>query len=483
MAIQCDNTKPVCDRCIRLGKQCYGYQAAFSIINAEDIYASGQRKRPRGPRTIDTTQVTIHTGLPRNLKLEAISYYMFYHVAPVDGMLNTDGVAAKASPPVWKTPTLELAMSSLSLAIFSKAKHSAESAREASINYHKSIRGLQTTLQHVNESNMDAYLLTVYFLQRYEDSIYSPSIHNGEGKPKQPGSLMHNNGIAAGLKHWFESRSTDDAPTGVIKHARRSVRKIALLGQVDFPAWLRDGAMFGEDGKDLELDRILVCLIGLRCRASSVLEDDESTRLDSQDDALTLQTLYQGLVLVDEALQEWLSSCPEYACYTKHVIADGQHGPEQDFFHSHVYVNQHHTDAIARVQIYGYRILANHPRCRLLQRIETKTGFAPQGKMFESRHIMNCLAYDLVSSIPFCLQQLVVSEAPGEFDHEITITRRHETTPYLADLVAMPVVIASTTSFISTEYREWLLAQLVKIGRTAGYGLLEHVASSSWFKL
>ncbi|KIV83612.1 hypothetical protein PV11_05625 [Exophiala sideris] len=52
--VKCDETKPICNRCVKARRECFPLEAvkqASFLIHVENRYASGQTKRPRGPRS------------------------------------------------------------------------------------------------------------------------------------------------------------------------------------------------------------------------------------------------------------------------------------------------------------------------------------------------------------------------------------------------------------------------------------------------
>ena len=93
---------------------------------------------------------------------------------------------------------------------------------KASSNYQKSIHALRLALRDMDQGHLDAYLLTIFFLARYEDSVQGPPPATEQAKAQIPGSRAHIHGIAAGLKYWSQSPGSKPTATCVIKWQHRS---------------------------------------------------------------------------------------------------------------------------------------------------------------------------------------------------------------------------------------------------------------------
>ncbi len=104
-SLQCDETQPVCQRCMKFQRNCYEMRVGqtYPVIHIENSYASGSKKRPRGSRstsTVETSAVETFTiELTNNLnvvlqpplvdlKSQAIMYYMHYHLQTLKDVPN-----------------------------------------------------------------------------------------------------------------------------------------------------------------------------------------------------------------------------------------------------------------------------------------------------------------------------------------------------------------------------------------------------------
>lgn len=420
--------------------------------------------------------------LSRDVPSEAIAYYMHYHVLPPDGASRGAGDLREALLSAWTiSPALELAVSSLSISIFSQVKRLPSVAPQALTSYQKSLGALQITLPTVCSGEVDACLLTICFLARYEDSIFAPSTSTGSAHSQSPRSQLHLAGILAVLEYWTIRCSSHQAPTFAIKYARRLLRKAALLGQADLPAWLADGGSFGECGREKELDDILVRLINARGHTRLLSEEEPVSRLCLPEMLSGLDTVDAELSNIDESLLAWMLASPPY---TVHGLADERIRSETSFYHPCVYVHEDPSKAAVQIQCIGFRILTNHWRMRALETLEKQSSCIAAEMLCQCRHTMASLAYDLASSIPFCLGRLRILDNLGYVGDKVEIANSPNTTPYIAEQVAASLAIASTTPYISNHYGVWFGSQLADVGRLTGYGMMESVApNGSWFKL
>ncbi|TVY82918.1 hypothetical protein LSUE1_G002268 [Lachnellula suecica] len=145
---------------------------ASSVIHIENSYASGQKKRPRGPRA---TQLVQPIGVPSNpnnvlsierslddLKSQAIAYYMYYHLQTFPDALNISRSVADGLIPVWTSrvdcPILDLAVSSMALAVVSRTQQIPAAAVEASRQYEQLLRITQKTILSLDEASIDTVL-------------------------------------------------------------------------------------------------------------------------------------------------------------------------------------------------------------------------------------------------------------------------------------------------------------------------------------
>ncbi|KAJ8100824.1 C6 zinc finger domain-protein [Lipomyces tetrasporus] len=440
---KCDETKPICQRCARNGRECYGYRQAFSVVHDENIYASGHRKRPQGPRaTAESTASLMSVSLPRDLHSEAVAYFAHFHLEPTTNRPLMMGPPTKALLSNWNSsPVLELAASSTALALFSNAKMCSPAANLAFDSYQKSLRTLRTALSAPDYIDIDACLLAVCMLGRYEDAVYTPpksdipfldTLHN----------RRHLKGAVALLEYWVNSPGGTKAPSDAIKYARRILRKAAIFGQIDLPDWLQDGALFGEQDFMRDLDRILIRLISARRQLMSFPQ--RQSELSVTESISTLQAMERETMSIDGALTECKALHADVSRCTQHTLAAQRVYSKQHFLLPRVYSHRSYAETAHCAHYYGYRILVNHLRICTLKLLGTYSPCQPRKPLAECQRTIDELLEDLASLTPFGLDRIKISEDPGAFGDHISIKSDEDRRLFVAELMAGPVLIAST---------------------------------------
>lgn len=210
----------------------------MSMIHSENAYASGETRRPRGPRSSRTYVIPATEPGPvlRNpcsdLETQAVAYYIHEHLlssGEIPSILKAfphDIISLRESEGHY--PILELALASVALATFGRKQHHLPAAVLAAKNYQKVLQSTRQTLTTLDESNIDACLLTIYSMSRYEDTIYSITA-SGSSPVKTYESFSHHDGSLAILKSWQVRFSHVVPASDVIKHTRRGVIRSAVM--------------------------------------------------------------------------------------------------------------------------------------------------------------------------------------------------------------------------------------------------------------
>ncbi|RAL14133.1 Zn(II)2Cys6 transcription factor domain-containing protein [Aspergillus homomorphus CBS 101889] len=327
--IKCDQTHPVCQRCQKSHRTCAGlYRAQSQPFHHENRYASGQQKRPRGPRRRPAspspslsprlTPLLILRQPQPSLKTQAIAHYLHHYTSPspstnpssfttslTETYISTLRTLPQPhfhhSPPVITTADLEKAITPLALAYFARAKHYPPAAREASSTYALLLRDFSVLLRSVETDpsprQIDTLLLMIFFMSRYEDTVHPVPGHstttpgwmgssNGFAPPTASGgitrgstlakdihatvgSFAHQDGALAVLRVWVLFLARGDRgtwkATEAIKLTRRAMMRSALMRGRALPVWILDGRAFGErEGVEARLDGLAVRVVQLR---------------------------------------------------------------------------------------------------------------------------------------------------------------------------------------------------------------------------
>ncbi|KAF2182453.1 hypothetical protein K469DRAFT_740325 [Zopfia rhizophila CBS 207.26] len=366
-------------------------------------YPSGLEKRPRGPRSTPKIELASNPDviLPRspfNLQTEAV-------VCPNALRSVLDDLL-----PAWTSRAecqiLNLAISSIALAVFSRTQQYPPAAVEASIRYQQLLQVLQITLPSLDQGNIEACLLAIIFMSPYEDSTLQSS-------PHQDGAL-------AILKFWKEHLSPRQPATNVIKHSRRAAINSALIRNLALPEWMKEGASFGEHGLEVKYDGII-------------------TRIATE----TLKEEARG---IDRALQDGATHFPSMCCYRRHTLSNPIFWPKKHFYSPIVYSHQSLAYAAVWIPYYSTRMLINSTRLSVLQLSEANLDSFSHEQRLECLSHIKAMADDRASTLPFCLERFKITDGPGSSNQNITLDTNENIKPYLAGLIISPLTIASSIS-------------------------------------
>lgn len=463
------------------------------VVHFENSYASGHKKRPRGPRSTPAARCTSKAdAIPQraiiDLKSTAVLYYLHYHMQPPN---STSMGVSDCFLPIWKSkagsPLLDLAILSMALAVFSRTKQHLPAAIEASTTYHQLLKTLRATITSLDRENIDTCLLASFFMSRYENVVHNPDpdhLHLNLPLATTLRSFSHHDGALAVLKIWKDRLSHTKPATEVIKYTRRGLVRSALLRNHAIPEWMRDGALFCEDGLDLEYDCIVVRLANLRHRMCALLwKKNIQEHLSSS----LIEELTNEAQHIDAALEDWAAHFPRTWRRQRHILPTFHVWPTEDFYSRTLY--SYASPAIASVwnHYYATRILANSTRLRSL---ELARPISANEQRLECQHQINTMANDLASSLPFCLRRFKVKVTDSDSDSDsvldqdaITLNTEQDIEPYVASLVVWQLGIAANLADVDVMQRSWFRAGLARLGRMVGDRVLEYGGTGRWLQL
>ena len=494
---QCDETQPACRRCVKSQRTCHGMGAgkALFVVHFENPYASGQRKRPRGPRS---TPTALLVGTPDpvmqpplvDLKTRAITYYLHYHLQRFHESTGFSRGVLDDLLPIWRSRAecqmIDLAVSSLALAVFSRAQKYPPTAVEASEKYQQLLRIAQITILSLDEGNVATCLLAIFCMSRYEDTVYYPTRLDSQiSSVIKPQSFSHHDGALVILKIWKSQLSDSQPAMDVIKHTRRGIIRSALIRNIALPKWIEEGAAFGESGMELAYDRIIVRTVSVRQRLSALLEETTGTKRTSSEHTSTTRELDQEARYIDDALQDWRAQFPGSWCFQRHTLPEHRPCSTRDF--SPQTVHSYSNPAYAAVWniYYATSMLINSTHLKILNLNRSDSDHPCHKQRAKCLSTINTMACNLASSIPFCLQQFTVTSSPDSSTDEkpITLNTKEDILPSLANLTVWPLTIASSIEGVDFMQRSRFRSQLAHLGRTIGAGVLEYAETEPWLEL
>ncbi|KAB8208417.1 hypothetical protein BDV34DRAFT_233304 [Aspergillus parasiticus] len=486
VALVCDKAQPICQRCIKSRRTCYGMRDQ-QVWHTENSYASRQKKRPRGPRSM---KMNLHVSYkPADMRTYAIAYYMHNYVQAPNNVPDivkdvTRGCLAVLPPRPW-CPFLELAVSSLALAMFSRTQNYPSAALVASATYHRLLKVAQSAIHYLTPDNCDSCLLAVFFMGRYEDSVYrpvteTPFVHTSP-------SFLHHDGALAILKVWNDRLSRDRPATNVINHTRRGLIRSALMRNAALPHWIHDGAFFGEHGLELEYDRIIISLVNLRHRLFALTNEVTARGASAQTrSTLILEELESESHILDVDLETCISHIPSaWHQLQRHTLSnvDLPSWPSSDFYSPTLYSYPNPAYAALWGHYKATKMLIKSTRLRILA-LHNPNNLSLKKKLLSDMH---SVSEDLAAIVPFALQRFKLikdtSSSPSSPGSSVTLNLKAEIKPIDSSLVIWPLTIASGLEYVGSEHKAWFKAQLARLGRLVGFGILETAETDQWLEL
>ncbi|TVY48516.1 hypothetical protein LCER1_G008544 [Lachnellula cervina] len=482
------------DLCMKSGRTCQGMRRPGSVVHSENSYASGNRKRPRGPRSTFAMDAirNAKTAPPQralvDLKTEATGYYVHYYLQSLPNTLGISKSVPDDFMPIWLSKAgsgmLDLALSSMALAVFSQARQHTRAALDASTNYQQLLQTTRGTIFSLNEGNIDAWLLAIFFMSRYEQVVHLPrQRHRTAISAVNFQTFYHHDGALAILKTWKESLSHCHPPTSIIKHTRRGMIRSALLRKLALPDWILDGAAFGEEGWELEYDYLSVRITNLRYQVS-LLAKDTATRDTSPEFTSAAQALNNEACEIDNGLKDWNSRFPHAWSAQRHMLSDPPPLPTTFFYSSTVLTCSSVAYTAVWNQYYAMRMLHNSTHLKILSLCHPHPDALGDTKRFECVSCVETMANDLASSIPFCLQKFeVTGNTESSADQSlVTMNTSHDLKPTMASITVWPLSIASCLGDVKVEQRLWFRDVLSRLGRMLGDRVIES-EGDQWFEL
>jgi hypothetical protein len=374
---------------------------------------------------------------------------------------------------------VDLAISSLALAIFSRTQHHPPAAREAALRYGRLLHVVQEQFNQsgiwaCNVQGIDERLLTIVLMAWYETAMHQPA-HARLNEPfRSLHSWSHYDGAMAILKTWNDSLS-HTAPSSIIKQARRGLVRSALLRDLPLPDWIMDGSRFGENGLDLGFDSVLFRVVNFRHASKS--QEQQTSFL-----AADFEVLSQQGRKLNQACQDWASQIPSAWHCQSHGDVDLKFWPNRDFYTPTVHTYAHPGYAAVWIQYFATQMLIDSTRLSLLQMSRSQyidTTYEEESDECKSQ--LRRMAESLASTIPFSLNRFR-SEGLDSLSSKPTITLNtdEDIRPALALFTVWPLSMASSLGGVEPGQKLWFSAQLARLGRVLGDGALLCAGTDQW---
>jgi hypothetical protein len=482
---QCDEIQPVCGRCKKSQRTCYGMRKGpwSSVIHLENTYASGVAKRPRGPRSTRTAAPAGNLAVMQlpdtDLKTRAVTYFWHHHLRAFTECQDIFQTVYDDFLPIWNSRKdsilLKLSGSCISLAIFSQTHRHPPAALAASLSYQKLLETTQKTLLTLNEENIELYLIASFCMGRYEGAIYSPASTNSRNR-----AFSHHSGALSILKIWKEQYSHRVPATDIIRHSRQGLIRSALMRNIELPEWMMEGTVFGEQGLDLEYHRIVIRIASVRYRVAELLRTRKISPVISDQIGVLTKELDGEAREIDASLQIWSDHLRSTSSYGEHLLPDPYPWPMRDFYTPMVWSYSSHSHAAAWCNYYSTRILINSTRLKILEVGQLRAN--SENQRCQAQSLIKVMADNLASSLPFCLERFKVINTPNSSSERplITLNTNEDIKPHMAMLVVWPVTLAAFAGGVDPGQQKWFKSELSRLGRIVGYGIMEFAETSPW---
>lgn len=453
---------------------------------SENSFASGQTKRPRGPRPNRKAEdasdrASQQRSFVEDLKAQAIAEYLNNHLTIPKEQPSLLRATDSDLLPLWtikgEYPILDHAVSAMALALYSRIHNCPPAASEACLEYEQLLQIVRESTPELNENTIDSYLLAIFFMARYEDAVHPSDRDNSKRKfsGAQYTSFEHHDGALAALGLWKEKLSDIKPPSSIMKHTRRGILRSALLRKIALPEFLLDGATYGEQGIDFEYDNIIVRIVHVRERLAELLKLQQGVDIDCHARHAALEALDKGAQTIDKDLHDLPARFPSAWAYTRHNMPESLSVsyPTPDFLRPIVYTCSSVEYAGVWTLYFATRMLVNETRLETLDAAK----FLPYELSLGCSSILKTTADDLASIIPFCLGNIKVVQNKNA-PESIEVLPKTEYLFKDIRLMAWPLSLAVKFIHLDHQQRSCFGALLALIGKSFGFGVLESSGSS-----
>ncbi|UKZ82837.1 hypothetical protein TrVFT333_010636 [Trichoderma virens FT-333] len=375
---------------------------------------------------------------------------------------------------------VDLAISSLALAIFSRTQKHRPAAREAFKAYGRLLSVAKEDITQAKiltrwPEGIDECLLTVVLMGWYETTMHKLEYFGPKDAIAPMHSWSHYDGAMAILRAWNMSYT---APSSVVKQARRGIIRLALLRSYQLPDWILDGHRFGERSIDLSFDKLLVQAANLRhalkChKVKKSLHAPMSEHLEHQAREL------------DEASQDWAGQIPSAWSYRPLDLAETSQWSRVDFYSSTIYCCTNPGYATVWINYFTIRmiILSTYLGLLKLDPPSEFIGSASGKERFACSIQLKEMADSLASTVPFCLGRFELGKSHDlDTSNEPTVILKtnERILPALALPAVWPMSVASGLDGVEPAQQLWFSTQLARLGQVLGDGALECAGTDQW---
>ena len=525
---QCDETRPVCNQCTRVGRECsYDRDVGDLVFVNENVHASTGAPRLRGGASVSTATGSTSTvtrtdscdsgdtvqGSKRSSRRsskrpyptkrrsdenEAGSETLQLTTSPTQDLptvatqafINTYISSDEQDPfctwslvlqfedqygPGKPYSVVNTALSAVSLVYLSKVHNLPEAFSEARRKYGQALIKTKTALGQESLASTDEVLLSVMLLGAYETMVgnFDPTTLYTE-------SYRHHDGAQALLMIGKGSRENGTFNGNIVLD--QSIRRLLLRQTVyrgtKLPPWMQDGSEFGEVGLHLELDACLNLISELRQRTLNLRNQMIFPSMDffdpEQEDLLDYTDFAVG---VSQRLADWADSVPPEQRWTTQTCPESYLNLIDERERSLVYGRTVYTypdiqTASMWNRYRGARIVAESSVANGLLHLE-QADLPGLPRYIEVLATIKSLVNDICASIPYQFNVLPPIMGIG----------RSGTVPKddgrRANLLCYQLIMSGSLSVIHKDQRRWLLDKLRLVSEITGNQVIRQLADVS----
>lgn len=379
---------------------------------------------------------------------------------------------------------VDLSLLSMALAVYSQTQQNTVAAGSASSKYYDLLQMVQKRISKIespdfDSQDVDACLLTIFIMGRFEGVIHHPDPQDPRDAFKLSQTWSHHDGALAVLHFWSDKLSCHQPASEIVKQTRRGQIRSAIMRNRPVPDWLLDGDRYGERGLELEYDRTIVRLMIARQEISC---SSEQVKLSMTE----LQRLYSEVEEIDTALQNWMEAVVSLGCSrSKHNFRKLHSTPKPRFYSTRVYSYSNRGHAAAWNQYYASRILTVSTCLRILDMKLSEGSIHEKERNNRERQkwseVLNEMSDDVSASIPFftgCVRVLPADSTGDIVD--IVPSKEDSMKPYLLAPLIWPLTVAASVPEIDPDQRRWLRSELAYFGKVCGGGLIASADTEQW---
>jgi len=186
--IKCDTAQPICGKCIKANRSCIWDPNEHAGLKFQDesAFARGKSRRPRNQKdklannAVAVTEPPLaapQTALSVSLDEQAFQYWVQTNVSHVESLHEAAHEWHTYALPYWMKAKpgscLHLAVSTLSRAVFGRARNVPQALVQAGKSYAQCLARTQHAVSGQLHESMDELLLTTMLMGYYENIRYS----------------------------------------------------------------------------------------------------------------------------------------------------------------------------------------------------------------------------------------------------------------------------------------------------------------------